>query len=50
MAQVREFWEREGRPETGEAPSARDVLNLHAAMRRERPVEPHAAAPLRTSD
>jgi 1-acyl-sn-glycerol-3-phosphate acyltransferase len=33
MAQVREFWEREGRPESGEAPSALDVLNMHAAMR-----------------
>jgi 1-acyl-sn-glycerol-3-phosphate acyltransferase len=28
MAQVREFWEREGRPESGKAPSARDVLNM----------------------
>jgi 1-acyl-sn-glycerol-3-phosphate acyltransferase len=54
MAQVREFWEREGRPETGDAPSARDVLDLHAAMRRERPAggaaEPQAAAPLPASD
>ena len=34
MAQVREFWEREGRPESGEVtPSAHDVLMMHAAMR-----------------
>jgi 1-acyl-sn-glycerol-3-phosphate acyltransferase len=33
MAEVREFWEREGRPASGEAPSARDVLSMHAAMR-----------------
>jgi 1-acyl-sn-glycerol-3-phosphate acyltransferase len=50
MAQVREFWEREGRPDSGEVPTARDVLNMHAAMRRERPGEPEAAAPLPSSD
>jgi 1-acyl-sn-glycerol-3-phosphate acyltransferase len=34
MAQVREFWERAGRPESGEkAPSAHDVLTMHAALR-----------------
>jgi 1-acyl-sn-glycerol-3-phosphate acyltransferase len=34
MAEVREFWEREGRPASGEtAPSAHDVLTMHAAMR-----------------
>jgi 1-acyl-sn-glycerol-3-phosphate acyltransferase len=55
MAQVREFWEREGRPTSGEAPSARDVMDMHAAMRgHERRSaggsEPQGAAPLRTSD
>ena len=40
MAQVREFWEREGRPESGEeALSAHDILMMHAAMRAR---EPHA--------
>ena len=34
MAEVREFWERAGRPESGEnAPSAHDVLTMHAALR-----------------
>jgi len=34
MAQVRDFWGREGRPESGEAPpSAHDVLIMHAALR-----------------
>jgi 1-acyl-sn-glycerol-3-phosphate acyltransferase len=34
MAEVRDFWEREGRPTSGEdAPSAHDVLIMHAAMR-----------------
>ena len=34
MAQVREFWEREGRPASGEEPpSAHDVLIMHAALR-----------------
>jgi len=47
MAEVREFWEREGRPATGEPPSARDVLNMHAAMRAG---EPQEAFPLRRSD
>jgi 1-acyl-sn-glycerol-3-phosphate acyltransferase len=55
MAEVREFWEREGRPASGEAPSARDVLNIHAAMRADdRPPsvadEPQRGAPLRPSD
>jgi 1-acyl-sn-glycerol-3-phosphate acyltransferase len=54
MAQVREFWEREGRPETGEAPSARDVLDMHTAMRADQrsrgAAEGEAAAALRKSD
>jgi 1-acyl-sn-glycerol-3-phosphate acyltransferase len=55
MAQVREFWEREGRPLSGEAPSARDVFAIHAARRaREHGSgdsgEPHGAAPLQSSD
>ena len=34
MAEVREFWEREGRPANGaEPPSAHDVLIMHAALR-----------------
>jgi 1-acyl-sn-glycerol-3-phosphate acyltransferase len=34
MAEVREFWEREGRPASGEEPpSAHDVLIMHAALR-----------------
>ena len=34
MAQVREFWEREGRPATGEEPpTAHDVLIMHEALR-----------------
>jgi 1-acyl-sn-glycerol-3-phosphate acyltransferase len=34
MAHVREFWEREGRPESGEeAPSAREILTMQAAKR-----------------
>ena len=33
MALVQEFWAREGRPESGEAPSAHDVLIMHAALR-----------------
>jgi 1-acyl-sn-glycerol-3-phosphate acyltransferase len=49
MAQVQDFWEREGRPESGEPPSAHDVLNMHAALRaREReaaePADDHTAA------
>jgi 1-acyl-sn-glycerol-3-phosphate acyltransferase len=41
MAEVRAFWEREGRPESGEEPpSALDVLTMHAARAREpRPAE-----------
>ena len=35
MAQVREFWEREGRPENGEQPlSVHDVLTMRAHERR----------------
>ena len=34
MAQVREFWARAGRPESGEkAPSAYDLLTMRAATR-----------------
>ena len=34
MAEVRDFWEREGRPASGEEPpSAHDVLIMHAALR-----------------
>jgi 1-acyl-sn-glycerol-3-phosphate acyltransferase len=52
MAEVREFWEREGRPASGEAPSARDVLNMHAAIRAGRPGagEAQGASPLPRSD
>jgi 1-acyl-sn-glycerol-3-phosphate acyltransferase len=52
MAQVREFWEREGRPASGEAPSARDVMNMHAALRARSggAAEPQGAAQLPASD
>ena len=34
MAEVKDFWEREGRPASGEEPpSAHDVLIMHAALR-----------------
>jgi hypothetical protein len=35
MAQVQEFWEREGRPPSGEAPSAREVLSTLRPRERE---------------
>jgi 1-acyl-sn-glycerol-3-phosphate acyltransferase len=52
MADVRAFWEREGRPASGKAPSARDVLDMHAAMRAggRGGGQPQGASPLPRSD